>query len=243
MKKQLYLYISAFLVIIYSSVNGQNPGNCISKEEIIQNTFKALFGEMSKDQVESVYLEVYSKGKKVPTKMTLKRPNLYRHEVTNGVLVFDGKKAAWVSMTPDDKGNPRSPMMIDSSHWKHFEVDIALLFPAFFEYPSEYLGKVKIEQKNAYLINVKLPLGSSVAYYIDAQDFLIKRRLVNWDGGGGLGSWQNEIENYINYNGILFPMGYKYEDESGFVQVTYSNVKFNFKPDNETFLIPMNLNK
>lgn len=210
----------------------------ITKDEVINRAWEAMFGNLALVDIQSIYYEAYFHGSKVPNKVYVKRPNLFRNEVSTGVLVFDGKQAAWAKRSPDKNGNPRNPEMIDTASWRHFEVDIALVFPAFFDYPSELKGIVKLQERSAYELYVELPLGGKVSYFVDTESFLVIRRLVSWSGDPSEELWENLIDNYINYNGILFPDGYSYMGRDGMEKGYFKDFKMNINPADELFQIP-----
>lgn len=229
-------------VLVGGMFQGQNDNTAISKEEIVERAWKAMFGDLKKQEVKSIYVEGFFHGSKIPNRMTVCRPDKFRNEVRGGILVFDGKRAAWAERTPDEEGNPRSPGIIGAEAWPHFEVDIALIFPAFFEYESEFRGRKKTNGEEMYEIYVKLPKGAHISYFIDAGDFLIKRRLVSWEGKPGAELWENLIDEYIEYkDGISFPAGYSFIGQKGWEKGDYQNVRLNPKLDKKQFTIPNNL--
>ena len=173
--------------------------------------------------------------------MTVKRPNLFRNEVQSGVLVFDGQRAAWAKREADKDGKAQDPEMIPPAQWKHFEVDIALLFPACFDHPAELQGVEKVNGNDAYVLFVRLPLGASVTYYIDSRSFLITRRLVRWEGEADPQPWENMLDNYVNLDGIHYPDGYSFAGREGKEKGFYKNVRFNIETANELFRIPAEL--
>jgi hypothetical protein len=75
-----------------------------SKDEIIQRAWTAMFGNARSEDIRSLYVESFFHGSATPSRQTVKRPNLFRNEVSSGVLVFDGKRAAWVERGPDENG-------------------------------------------------------------------------------------------------------------------------------------------
>lgn len=214
-----------------------------SKEEIIQRAWAAMFGNAKSEDIRSLYVESFFHGSTTPSRQTVKRPNLFRNEVSSGVLVFDGKRAAWVEREPDENGKPLGPELLDQAHWRHFEVDIALLLPAFFDYPSEYMGKEAVEGADTYKIRVPLPLGGKVIYFVDAGSFLVKKRLVSWDGGSPAAYWENTMTGHKPYDGILFPEGCSYPGRDGRETGIYRNVKINVNPADGLFKIPDKLIK
>jgi hypothetical protein len=220
------------------SAMGQAGDAALGKEQIIAKTWKAMFGERSDQDIRSIHVEAYFHGSTLPSRITLQRPNFFRNENPSGVLVFDGRRAAWATRTPDEKGNPRGPELIEAKYWRHFEVDIAILFPAFFDHPSELKGIEKVNGADTYRLFVPLPLGANVTYFIDAKSFLVSRRLVNWDGGAGDELWENLVESYVSYDGILFPDGYSFTGRNGKDKGLYKNARFNIDAGAELFQIP-----
>ena len=214
-----------------------------SKDEIIQRAWTAMFGNAKNEDIRSLYVESFFHGSTTPSRQTVKRPNLFRNEVSSGVLVFDGKRAAWVERQPDESGKPQGPEVLDQAHWRHFEVDIALLLPAFFDYPSESLGKEAVEGADAYKIRVTLPLGGKVIYFVDAASFLVTKRLVSWDGGSPAAYWENTMTGHNRYDGIVFPKGCTYPGRDGRETGTYRNVRINVNPADGLFKIPDELIK
>ena len=220
---------------------GQAGDTALGKEQIIGKAWKAMFGEHSDADIRSIYVEAYFHGRSEPSRMTVRRPDLFRNENPSGVLVFDGKRAAWATRTPDEKGNPRGPELIEAKYWRHFEVDIAILFPAFFDHPAELKGIEKVNGADAYRLYVPLPLGGNVTYFIDSKNFLVVRRLVGWDGDLDPALWENWIDGYTNYDGVLLPDGYIFEGRNGREKGFYKNARFNIDPGDELFAIPEEL--
>ncbi|MFH2107421.1 MAG: hypothetical protein ABII93_02020 [Chrysiogenia bacterium] len=229
------------LCMMAITVKGQAGDLKITGEDIIAGAWKAMFGERRNEEIKSICFEGYFHGSTVPNRTTVKRPNLFRNEVPSGVLVFDGRRAAWVKRGPDKDGNPRNPELIKPADWKHFEVDIALAFPAFFDYPSEFKGVEKVNGSDAYKLAVHLPLGGNVTYFIDSKSFLVTRRLVDWDGDPKEALWENLVDGYIDYDGILFPDGYVYQGREGKEKGLYKNFRFNINPEDGLFKIPEEL--
>lgn len=243
MMKQISGKIIVFALIIFlsNSVFGQEAKPEMSKDEIIQKAWKAMFGDLKNEDIKSIYVEGYFHGSDVPNKTTSKRPNLFRNEVSSGVLVFDGERAAWAERYPDEEGNPREGEILEEYHWMHFEVDIALYFPAIFEFPSELRGIEAVNGSDTYVFFVRLPMGGRTIYWVDTTSYLITRRAVNYSMDEDADYWENLMMEYIDYDGILFPAGFTYEREGKIEKGIYKNVRLNINPDNEIFQIPEEL--
>lgn len=227
--------------MIAVSAMGQTGDATLTKEDVIGRAWKAMFGDARDADIQSIYVEGYFHGSVVPSRMTVKRPNFFRNEASSGILVFDGKRAAWAKREPDKKGNPRGPELIEAQYWRHFEVDIALVFPAFFEHPAELKGIEKVNGADAYRLYVPLPLGANLTYFVDCKSFLVTRRLVNWDGDAKSELWENLIDGYAKYDGVLFPDGYAFTGSKGLEKGFYKNVRLNVNPGDELFAIPEEL--
>lgn len=227
-----------------AAAGSQAECTTLSGEEIVARAWKAMFGERSSADLRSIYVEGYFHGAAVPNRQTVRRPNLFRNETRAGVLVFDGKRAAWATRAPDEKGNPRGPELIEEKYWRHFEVDIAIIFPAFFDHPAELRGIEAVDGSDAYKLFVPLPLGGSVTYFVDARSFLVTKRMVSWDGDGKGTEppWENLIEGYVETDGVRFPDGYVYAGRDGREKGRYQNVRFNVDAPGELFKIPDELN-
>jgi hypothetical protein len=231
----------AVLLLLALMASAQTGETGITKKELIAKAWKAMFGERRDADVKSLYVEGYFLGKSAPSRMIVKRPNLFRNEIQSGVLVFDGRRAAWAKREPGKNGQAQGPELLPPAHWKHFELDIALLFPAFFDHPAELQASEKVNGHDAYVLFVRLPLGASVTYFIDSQNFLITKRLARWDGDADTGPWENVLGEYVDLDGIRYPDGYSFLGREGMEKGYYRNVRFNIDPADELFRLPAEL--
>ena len=208
----------------------------LSKEEIITEAWKAMFGDMESGDIKSLYVEGFFHGREIPNRTTIVRPDRFHNQHHNGIMVFDGKRGASIDFTKEEGGD--KPELVPEEYWGHFHVDIALHFPAFFDYPSEYLGISSFQDRKCHQLYVELPMGGNVHYFIDAESFLVIRRLVSWDGNDEEPLWENRIDNYVDYDGIQYPEGYSFEGHEGTEKAYFKNVRFNLRPDSSLFYIP-----
>jgi len=232
------LVAAALLSFSAIGVRAQDTEPTMTKDEVIGKAWTAMFGERRDGEVRSLAVDAYFHGSTVPSRMTVKRPNFIRNELRDGVLVFDGKRAAWVERKPDENGKPRGPELIEPQYWRHFEVDIALLFPAFFDHSSELRGIEQVNGSDAYVLLVPLPLGGRVTYFVDTESFLVTRRLVSWNGSDDPTPWENLVDGWLDVDGIRFPDGYVFEGRQGREKGIYTNVRFNVEPADALFEIP-----
>jgi len=232
MQRIIPVVLLSLLLTVY--VKGQESE--LTKEQIIERSWRAMFGDAEAKGIQTIYYEAYFHGRKEPGRHYFKRPHFYRNESGKMILVFDGKKA--VMITKGEEGEKAGkPEWVDSVYWAHFEVDIALIFPAFFEYSSEFRGIYSEGDDNAYEIFVDLPMGGNVTYFIDTTTFLITRRLVSWEGDPEMELWENLITGYRDYNGFLFEEGYSFIGQGGRENGYFENVRYNMEFDEALFQI------
>jgi len=237
-KSSSLIRISVLTAMMLLAFNAKAQDMSVTKEEIIKKAWKAMFGELNSDDIKSIYLESYFHGREEPNRVYIKRPNLFRNETKNIILIFDGKRAAMINNSKDHSGNSGTLEIVDSAYWAHFEVDIALGFPAFFEYSSEYKGINWDADNKTYELYVDLPLGGNVSYFVDTESYLVTRRLVSWEGDPEKDLWENIVEGYIDYDGILFEKGYSFIGQDGRENGYFRNVKFNIETSEDIFKIP-----
>jgi len=226
-----------FLGFLASKVNGQTKSE-MKKEEIIKEAWSAMFGDLNSGDIRSLYVEGYFHGREIPNRTTIIRPDLFHNQHQNGVMVFDGKRAASQEYSKEEEEREKELELVPKEYWGHFQVDIALHFPAFFDYPSEYKGISSYQGGECFELYVELPMGGKVHYFIDVESFLVIRRLVSWDDAEEDTLWENRIDAYVDYGGILYPDGYSFEGQSGTEKGYFKNVRFNIQPDSSLFFIP-----
>ena len=139
-------------------------------------------------ELKKLRFQLHSDGKDGVTNWEISRPNLVRKEWDRGVvLVSDGDRAAFLAGPRDDNGDLKGPHMIPEEDWHHFEMDIALYIPAYFEYPAELVETTEYEGHSVHRISVKLPLGGMVIYLVDGKTFLpVNIRLPSWKSRSNL---------------------------------------------------------
>lgn len=163
----------------------------------------------------------------------IKRPNLFRA----GSLVFDGQEAAVVE--PQEQGG-FSIEILNSEEFKDFEMEIGWFFPAFFDYPAAYRGVEYIDGIGAHKLEVHLPLGARLTYYIDAETYLpmmLESRV--WLNGNDH-RYQRMFGDYRNVNGINYPHSFTYFSHHRKVMyvVTLDQVKINAPLEEGHFAVP-----
>ncbi len=146
-----------------------------------------------------------------PVLTELSRPNRMRTEgVGNYVLVFDGERGAFLERPPAADGTPQGPELIDSKYLRDLELDIAFIFPAFFDHPFEYLGLEEVEGVKAHRLAVILPLGIRMTYFIDADTYLPLKVLADVTVDGTEYHTGRIFHDHDDWGGIRYPRTVSY---------------------------------
>ena len=233
--KKLKLVHLALLALMTLNLSGQDSKFHLSKEKIIENAWSAMFGELTSDEVKSISVEVRDKEMTLTNKILVKRPNLYRNINDDSTLIFDGRRVVEIKNIANKGVNPNAEIL-SSNHWAHFEVDIALIFPAIFDHPSKFHGLREIEGKMVYEFFVALPLGGNVNYFIDAVNFKIIKRIARWEGNLAHREFVTMIAKHKTYDNIIYPEGFSYLSRDGKEKhVFYEKININPIHNNEIF--------
>ena len=175
-----------------------------------------------------------------PVVSDIQRPNLFR-TFGRASMVFDGERAAMLG-GPQENEEAGGPELLDAEVWKDFEIDLAFNFPAFFDYPAEYLGLDSLDGTPVQQLLVTLPLGSRMTYLIDANTHLplAARTAVTIDGTDY--TPERRYLEFREVEGLLFPSRFRQgwtpeTAQTGVLQEAEVNVMF----DADHFRIPAEL--
>lgn len=164
----------------------------------------------------------------------ISRPNRVR---SGDVLVFDGQRASWLPGTNSD-GTPRLAELVPQEEWKDFEEDIAWNFPAFFDYPAEYAGTETVGTVDTHKLQVTLPLGTVMTYYLDARTHLVLMAATRHTLNGTEYRPERTYSDYRTVAGVLYPHAFTYRGRTGVFTATAERIEFNVPLGSERFAIP-----
>lgn len=208
----------------------------ITAERLVSECAAAMGGIEKIDSLKTMRITQRFPDHSDPIHYDIERPNRVR---MGDLLVFDGKRASWLEGTNDD-GTPRKAELVPPEAWKDFEIDIAWYVPAFFDYPSEYLGKETLDDVETYRLQVALPLGAVVTYNLDASTFLVRRASSSIVFEDKEYHFYRSYSDYRRLDGILYPYACDYAGRDGVEVLTATMVEleFNVPLDDERFAIP-----
>jgi hypothetical protein len=229
MHKSLKLLAAALFLtlgISFSNASGQTDGNNekparneapeeLSLDEILENHYKAIGGEVAWKAVETLKFtgSMYTKEATFKTAGIYKRPNICRIDYQAGALYFmeayDGK-IAW-QMNPGTRTGPqllegkRAKEMIDTCDFEGLLVNHRKK-----GHKIKYLGAEQIEDRGAYVLEVTSNAGNTDKYYLDSKTFLpfmVKGKTEIQDQ---VVETTIMIDEYIEIGEITIPFSYEF---------------------------------
>ncbi len=175
-------------------------------EGIVARVAEAMTGAERTEDLRTLRVRMVYPDHDYPVVTELSRPNRMRTEgVGSYVLVFDGERGAFLERPPAEDGTPQGPELIDPNYLRDLELDIAFIFPAFFDHPSEYLGLEVIEGVETHKLGVVLPLGIRMNYFIDAGSYLPLKVLADVTVDGTEYQPGRVFKDYEDWGGIQYP--------------------------------------
>lgn len=194
-------------------------------DEIVTACAKAMGGRGSIDSVRTLKIRYTLPDHKGILFMDMQRPNLNRSRW----VVFDGSRLALL----DGDGNFKE--LTDKEEWPDGELQNGLFFPAFFDYPAQYLGDVAIHYVKCHKLGVTLPMGGELTYYIEVATnlpFMVESKFTMH---GDTYRDRRIVNDYRESGGILLPYKFTYfsprQRQQYTVEIDEIGVNTNFAED------------
>jgi hypothetical protein len=202
------------LLILSGCTSDERPAEPLTAEVVVARAAATWGGPERLDALRGMRAEVTYPDHDYPVTVEVERPNRVRS--TGGdryISVFDGERAAFLHRINRD-GEEKGPSLVDPEEVKDWELEIAWVFPAFFDHAAEYLGMGSIDGKSVHTLRVLLPLGVAVDYHIDAATFTTIRAEATATIGENTYTSGRIYGDFENRNGVLYPttMGYYFGD-------------------------------
>jgi hypothetical protein len=109
---------------------------------------------------------------------------------------------------------------IPEEEWKDNEIDIAWYFPAFFDYPAEYLGAQTVNGVQTYEVEVTLPLGAIMTYYIEVETDLVLKAAADFTLYEEAHHAERVYSDYRTVDGFIYPHKFTYPGRDGVSRLT-----------------------
>jgi len=233
--KRHYWTTSMVVVAVVTHSACERTAEPMTAEQIVASCAEAMGGEHGIESLRTLSFANRMATRPGSMLWEIDRPNLIRKEQPERlILAFDGHRAAFLQSPPNDDGTPAPPRMIVEEDWHHFEMDIALYVPAFFDYPVTSVDTTTVDGSPAHLLRVDLPMGGVAVYAVDAASFLpTKVILPDWDLERFLGGYRN-VDGFTYFTRYWTGAG-----EADAVEM--ENLELNVALDASRFAIPESL--
>ncbi len=214
-----------------------------SADQIVERVAEAMLTDGRMEDVRTLRITMTYQDHDYPVVTEISRPNRMRTEgVGNYVMVFDGERGAFLEPPPAEDGSLRDPELIEAKYMRDLELDIAFLFPAFFDHASEYLGRELVVGGEMHKLGVLLPLGVRLTYFIDSETYLPRRVVAEVNVDGTDYRPVRIFDDYASWDGMMYPRTVTYwwrEDEVE--KATVDLVEVNVVLGEDRFLVPAGL--
>jgi len=242
MKKPLFaglaLGVGLWVGLFSPSSFPQSPGpsaDRMTATEVIARCAEAMGGRSRVDGVRSLRVgAVYPDHGDRSLFIEIRRPNMSYSP--QAFLVFDGRQACLLRGM-DMKSKPE---MVDPGDLVDFDVEVGYFFPAFFDFPAEYLGADSVDGRVLHKVRPKLPHGAELVYYLDSGTWLPYKTTVRMTVRGQSLAVERVFSDYRTVAGIPYPHGFTYpsRDRKSVIQGRVTSVEINPALDDAHFTIP-----
>ena len=211
-----------------------------TSDSIVAACVDAMGGAARIEALKTLRLTVIFPDHPHPILYEIRRPNLLRNGPVTGdyVALFDGKRGVLLAGRPDGEGRTEPPRFADPEEVKDFEVDIGWFVPAFFDHRSEYLGRETLDGRETDKLEVALPLGAKMTYWIDARSHLIARAATDFSLRGQVHHSERNFSDYRKVDGLLYPHAFTYQGKEGVRTGTIEKIELDVPIDDARFRIP-----
>jgi outer membrane lipoprotein-sorting protein len=237
--RRLFPVVAAFVAAVFLAAGAVEAQTL---DEIIARNLTSKGGLDKIRATTSVKMmgKVAANGKDVTMTIWAKRPNLMRREYSidgqSMVNAFDGT-TLWMSAgtaPPQAMPGPQAAYAKQESEFDSVFVDYKERGHA-----MEFLGKEKVNGKEAYRLKVQKKGGPPQDYYLDAATGLEMKISTNVDQGGSPAVIVTEMSDYRDVDGRLVPFSTRQlVNGKVMASVALDKVEFNVPIDEAVFRMP-----
>ncbi len=226
MKRTASLVLMALWICSWSAA-ARPQGSADDAASIVAACKEAMGGAGKIDALRTLRVTmIYPDHEGAPVVQEIARPNRLRSESAGRFIsVFDGTRAAAQNLDPAKRGAPQA---VPAEMLKDYEVDLAWIVPAFFDYPAVDGGAVEHGGVPCRKLTVTLPHGAAMVYLVDASTRLVKTISVDLAFEGKAFHMEREWVGYRDVQGIRYPAAMTYPGRDGSVQkATIASIEVN----------------
>lgn len=237
MKKKYLLLISA---ILFSAV--ANYVQAQNLQEVLDKHFEAIGQEnLLEKETYTVQASIQQMGMEIPMTMKLKRPNKFRMEMEmqgqKMIQAYNGEKgwmiAPWMSTEPQDLSGAELNQAMEQAN---FDGELYNYEEKGTE--ASLIGKVNVEGTPMYNIRLTDKNGTIKNYFIDAEDYLIRKIKARVNAQGQEVEVEQNLSEYEEIDGVKMPTKIESKNPMGTAIINFTEISFNETLDNSIFEKP-----
>ncbi len=237
MKKNLILLISA--ILLWGTAM---PVYTQELEEILDRHFYAVGQrELMRKESHIIKATVDQMGMEIPMSIIIKRPNKFRMEMEmqgqKMIQAFDGEKgwmiAPWMNQEPQELKGAELKQAMEQTN----------LEGELFNYArkgseASLVGKVDLDGTPMYNIKLILMDGTVKNYFIDAEDFMVKKVKGSIITQNNKMDYEQNLSDYKELDGVMLPYKIESINPMGSATINFSEIIFNERIDDSVFKMP-----
>jgi outer membrane lipoprotein-sorting protein len=236
MKRLITTLIALFLILSNGIVQAQ------SLDDILEKHFKAIGHEkLLEKQTYIIKANINQMGMDLPMLMKIKRPNKFRMEMDmqgqKMVQVFDGDKgwlvAPWMSPEPQALEGPQLKQALAQA-----DIDGELYNYTEKGHTADLIGKVMVDDKEAYRIKLTSDDGTVKNYYINADNYLVTKVKSKVSVQGQEAEIEQNMSEYEEIGGVMIARKIESKSPMGTQVITFQEISFDGKIDDSIFEKP-----
>lgn len=233
MKKTFTIFIAFILIASTGLVQAQ------SLDDILEKHFKALGQEnLMEKQTYIIKANINQMGMDLPMLMKIKRPDKFRMEMEmqgqKMVQVFDGEKgwlvAPWISPEPQALEGPQLKQALAQA-----DIDGELYNYKEKGHTADLIGKVMVDDKEAYRIKLTSEDGTVKNYYIDAENYLVTKVKSKVSVQGQEAEIEQNMSDYEETDGVMIARKIESKSPMGTQVITFQEISFDEEIDDSIF--------
>lgn len=230
------LFLTAILIFALSAIQAQ------TLDEILKKHFEAV-GQDKLMAIETYIIKakVNQMGMEIPMDMKIKSPDKFRMDMDmqgqSMVQAFDGENgwmiAPWVSSEAQDLSGAeldqaRAQADLEGELYNYEEKG----------HSADFIGKVKLGDKEAFRIKLTHENGSVKNYFLDADTYLIAKVQAKIEAMGQTADVEQRMVEYKDIDGVKVATKIESDSPMGTATITIEEVKFNEDIDDAVFAKP-----
>ena len=236
--KTSYLFLLSAMLFLFTT----GPLKAQNLQQVLDKHFEAVGQKnLLTKNTYTVQASIQQMGMEIPMTMKLKRPNKFRMEMEvqgeKMIQAYDGKNgwmiAPWVSTEPQALIGAELEQTIDQANfdgelynYKEKGVEASLV------------GKVNVEGTPMYNIKITDKNGTVKNYFIDAEDYLIKKVKARMSAQGQEVEVEQSMSEYKEVEGVKMPTKIESKNPMGTAVVKFNDITFNESIDDSIFEKP-----